>query len=261
VKTQAHTTARTEQRHRGRYSGGIEQLPDTPRKLRVGRDSDGIEQVPDRPGKRHVGRFSRGIEQRPESPSKRRRGSFADGYAAIRNASISGGRPQPPRIVGGREPSQGDRREHHPVVAPQRGAEQPECVTRRDVVDPVRQGDRPADHHLEVLVEHESDRRDGGMREPHQAHAPACPRRAHRREQRNEMPSARPTSSSRGQRFSVASSVPVPVSPGRRVVGLEESHRSAARRPADTSIGGHSGSPLDHAVDASDGRGLRETPT
>jgi hypothetical protein len=33
---------------------------------------------------RHVGRFSEGIEQLPETPSKLRRGSFADGYDETR---------------------------------------------------------------------------------------------------------------------------------------------------------------------------------
>jgi hypothetical protein len=63
----------------GRFSRGIEQLPDTPDKRAVGRFSRGIEQLPDTPDKRVVGRFSRGIEQLPDTPEKRAVGSFSQG--------------------------------------------------------------------------------------------------------------------------------------------------------------------------------------
>jgi nucleotide-binding universal stress UspA family protein len=64
----------------GRFSAGIERLPDTPAKRRRGRFSTGIEELPATPAKRHVGRFSEGGEQLPETAAKLRRGSFADGY-------------------------------------------------------------------------------------------------------------------------------------------------------------------------------------
>jgi hypothetical protein len=63
----------------GRFSTGIEQLPDTPDKCRVGRFCDGIAQpcypLP-------VGRFSTGIE-RAATPSSLRVGSFADGCRSL----------------------------------------------------------------------------------------------------------------------------------------------------------------------------------
>src|SRR5918995_1146579 len=49
--------------HLGRFSEGVEQLPETPRKLHVGRFSEGVEQLPETPGKLHVGHFSEGVEQ------------------------------------------------------------------------------------------------------------------------------------------------------------------------------------------------------
>jgi hypothetical protein len=62
----------------GRFSTGIEQLPDSPDKCRVGRFCDGIARAPETPGQLRVGRFSTGIE-RAATPSSRRVGSFADG--------------------------------------------------------------------------------------------------------------------------------------------------------------------------------------
>jgi nucleotide-binding universal stress UspA family protein len=64
----------------GRFSEGIERLPDTPAKRRRGRFSTGIEEVPATPSKPHVGRFSQGSEQLPETAAKLRLGSFADGH-------------------------------------------------------------------------------------------------------------------------------------------------------------------------------------
>jgi hypothetical protein len=70
--------------HVGRFSHGVEQLPEIPGKLHVGRFSEGIEQLPERAGKPHAGRFSQGIEQLPEAANTLRRGSFADGYEEVR---------------------------------------------------------------------------------------------------------------------------------------------------------------------------------
>jgi nucleotide-binding universal stress UspA family protein len=79
VSTQtSHETA-------GRFSTGIERLPDSPDKLRSGRFSNGIEQLPDTPGKLRAGRFSEGIERLPRTRSGPRRGSFADGCETIRS--------------------------------------------------------------------------------------------------------------------------------------------------------------------------------
>jgi nucleotide-binding universal stress UspA family protein len=69
----------------GRFSTGIEQLPDSPDKLRSGRFSTGIEQLSDTPSKLRAGRFSEGIEQLPRTPARLRRGSFADGCEPIRS--------------------------------------------------------------------------------------------------------------------------------------------------------------------------------
>jgi hypothetical protein len=70
--------------HLGRFSEGIEQLPETPGKLHFGRFSEGIEQLPEIPGKLHLGRFSEGMEQLPGTARNLRRGSFADGYEEVR---------------------------------------------------------------------------------------------------------------------------------------------------------------------------------
>jgi hypothetical protein len=70
------------QQHVGRFSGGIEQLPDTPSKRRIGRFSAGIEQCSQ--GSLCVRRFSEGIERLPRPLSSLRRGSFANGYDEVR---------------------------------------------------------------------------------------------------------------------------------------------------------------------------------
>jgi AhpD family alkylhydroperoxidase len=70
------------QQHVGRFSEGIEQLPDTPNKRRIGRFSAGIERRPQ--GELRRGRFSEGMEQLPRTPSRLRRGSFANGYDSVR---------------------------------------------------------------------------------------------------------------------------------------------------------------------------------
>jgi nucleotide-binding universal stress UspA family protein len=69
----------------GRFSTGIEQLPDSADKRRSGRFSNGIEQLPDTPSKLRAGRFSEGIEKLPRTPARLRRGSFADGCAPVRS--------------------------------------------------------------------------------------------------------------------------------------------------------------------------------
>jgi hypothetical protein len=67
-------------RRRGRFSAGIEQLPETTRKLRVGRFSEGSEQRRETVRRLHVGHFGEGTEQLPTTKRKLRRGSFADGF-------------------------------------------------------------------------------------------------------------------------------------------------------------------------------------
>jgi hypothetical protein len=61
----------------GRFSTGIEQLPDAPSTQRLGRFCDGIARADGAVAR--VGRFSTGIE-RSETPAMLRVGSFADGY-------------------------------------------------------------------------------------------------------------------------------------------------------------------------------------
>jgi len=73
----------------GRFSTGIEQLPESPDKLRSGRFSTGIEQLPDTPSKLRAGRFSEGVEKLPRTPARLRRGSFADGCAPIRSRPVT----------------------------------------------------------------------------------------------------------------------------------------------------------------------------
>jgi nucleotide-binding universal stress UspA family protein len=65
---------------RGRFSTGIEQLPDTPAKRREGRFSNGFEQRPVTPDKLHIGSFSDGIAQMPQTVAARRVGSFSDSH-------------------------------------------------------------------------------------------------------------------------------------------------------------------------------------
>ena len=80
--------------HVGRFSEGIEQLPENPGKMRQGRFSDGIGRRDDVPGKLHIGRFSQGSEQLPETVTKLRTGSFADG---LEKAWKRSRRPEPTR--------------------------------------------------------------------------------------------------------------------------------------------------------------------
>jgi hypothetical protein len=53
--------------------------------MHLGRFSEGMEQLPETPGKRHVGRFSEGVEQLPETEWKLRPGSFADGLGKAKH--------------------------------------------------------------------------------------------------------------------------------------------------------------------------------
>jgi nucleotide-binding universal stress UspA family protein len=62
----------------GRFSTGIERLPDTRAERRVGRYSTGLDQRRGA-GERPTGRFSTGLETTAQTPSKLRVGSFATG--------------------------------------------------------------------------------------------------------------------------------------------------------------------------------------
>ena len=68
--------------HLGRFSEGVELLPEGLRTLRKGRFSCGIDKLPEVPGTLHVGCFSEGIEQLPDTA--KRKGSFADGLREAR---------------------------------------------------------------------------------------------------------------------------------------------------------------------------------
>lgn len=57
---------------------------------RCGRFSHGLEQLPENPAKDRVGRVSTGVEQLPEAPSTLRLGSFASGNERM---------PQPDRAA------------------------------------------------------------------------------------------------------------------------------------------------------------------
>jgi hypothetical protein len=67
-------------RHRRRFSEGLEQWPAPPTSLRVGRFSDGVEHWPRPPVTRRVGSFADGFATHPEQSWERRVGSFADGF-------------------------------------------------------------------------------------------------------------------------------------------------------------------------------------
>jgi hypothetical protein len=64
-----------------RFSRGIERLPDTAAKRRVGRFCDGIARPIAPQSELPVGRFSVGIERK--RPRTLRQGSFANGYEQI----------------------------------------------------------------------------------------------------------------------------------------------------------------------------------
>jgi hypothetical protein len=66
----------------GRFSFGIERLPDSEAKHHVGRFCDGIA-APVVDGNLRVGHFSTGVERDPVAPSVLRHGSFADGYELV----------------------------------------------------------------------------------------------------------------------------------------------------------------------------------
>jgi hypothetical protein len=104
-KDVAQALSEIQSMHLGRFSEGMEQLPETPDKRHVGHFSEGIEQLPETPGKRHVGRFSEGIEQLPQSEWNLRLGSFADGLreAKQRRANVLSRRhPRRPEARGPR---------------------------------------------------------------------------------------------------------------------------------------------------------------
>jgi nucleotide-binding universal stress UspA family protein len=82
MNDRAKTQEAVERHHVGRFSEGIEQLPDTPSKRRIGRFGAGNEQR--KQSKLRRGRFSEGIEQLPRTRSRLRRGSFANGYDEVR---------------------------------------------------------------------------------------------------------------------------------------------------------------------------------
>jgi hypothetical protein len=69
--------------HVGRFSRGLEALPQTADKLHRGRFSAGLEQLPETPRKRHPGRFSEGLETVHTTATLLQRGSFADGVARL----------------------------------------------------------------------------------------------------------------------------------------------------------------------------------
>ena len=66
----------------GRFSEGVERLPDSEAKHHVGRFCDGIA-APIDTDAMPVGRFSNGIERDPLARSVVRLGSFADGYELV----------------------------------------------------------------------------------------------------------------------------------------------------------------------------------
>jgi hypothetical protein len=61
----------------GRFSAGVEQLPETPAKFRVGCFGDGMRHLSTA---LRAGRFSDGMEHSPGAAGSLRLGSFADGY-------------------------------------------------------------------------------------------------------------------------------------------------------------------------------------
>jgi hypothetical protein len=66
-----------------RFSRGVERLPDSAAKRRVGRFCDGIARPVAAVSELPVGRFSVGMEREPATPRTLRQGSFADGYEQV----------------------------------------------------------------------------------------------------------------------------------------------------------------------------------
>jgi hypothetical protein len=85
VSTQSHV----EKRHFGRFSEGLEQLPELPSKLHVGHFSEGNERLhaDEDPGDRR--RFSEGMERLPLDRAlwKLHEGTFAEGFEDIRRGT------------------------------------------------------------------------------------------------------------------------------------------------------------------------------
>jgi hypothetical protein len=75
-------------RHRRRFSEGIEDWPPAPATLRVGRFSDGAECWPRPAATTRVGSFADGIAAHPEQRWERRVGSFADGLSRPLQTSV-----------------------------------------------------------------------------------------------------------------------------------------------------------------------------
>jgi hypothetical protein len=67
----------------GRFSTGMERLPETSGTPRVGRFSHGIEQLAGSSSRERVGRFSSGVERWPDASDRLPPGSFADGHDQI----------------------------------------------------------------------------------------------------------------------------------------------------------------------------------
>jgi hypothetical protein len=85
---------RVADRHVGRFSEGLEQLPESASTLHVGRFSEGIEAS--HPDALHAGRFSEGMEREGETAWKLHAGSFAEGFADVRRATPHRRPSQPP---------------------------------------------------------------------------------------------------------------------------------------------------------------------
>jgi hypothetical protein len=85
VSTQSHVA----KRHVGRFSEGLEQLPELPSKLHVGHFSEGTEQLHAAEDAGHRRRFSEGMERVAEDAAlwKLHRGSFADGFEEVRRGT------------------------------------------------------------------------------------------------------------------------------------------------------------------------------
>ena len=95
--------------HRGKFSEGEEDLPDSPEKERVGRFSDGEEELPDSAAKEHVGRFSEGEEEDPDSPEDERAGQLRRPRRIVRDRGV-GARPRADPVAQARSRAAGPSR-------------------------------------------------------------------------------------------------------------------------------------------------------
>ena len=89
----------------GRFSQGVERLPESPRRSRRGRFYAGMDQLPESPDKSRRGHFGRGVEQLPARPASLHVGSFGDSRTDVQRLSADSPPATPSRSLNRKRPS------------------------------------------------------------------------------------------------------------------------------------------------------------